>query len=152
MEFLASIHPKIVHFPIAFLLLYPIVELLFIITGKDFFSKVSFIFLSIGVIGAFFAVLSGSQAFELVKNWNQEGREIFNNHQTYANLTVWFYSILLVVKYFLFVKKKLNRILVIVIFVSSLLGGYFVYQAGNYGGKLAEEVIRYSISAGANDK
>ncbi|MBK7630594.1 MAG: hypothetical protein IPJ23_07825 [Ignavibacteriales bacterium] len=146
MEFLASIHPKVVHFPIAFLLLYPIIELLFIISGKDFFSKLSVIFLTIGVIGSLFAVLSGNQAFELVKNWTNEGKEIFNNHQAYANLTVWFYSILLVIKYFLFVKKKLNRILIIVIFVMSLLGGYFVYQAGNYGGKLAEQVILNSSS------
>lgn len=146
MEFLASIHPKVVHFPISFLLLYPIIELLFIISGKDFFSKLSVIFLTIGVIGSLFAVLSGNQAFELVKNWTNEGKEIFNNHQAYANLTVWFYSILLVIKYFLFVKKKLNRILIIVIFVMSLLGGYFVYQAGNYGGKLAEQVILNSSS------
>jgi uncharacterized membrane protein len=147
MEFLASIHPKIVHFPIAFLLMYPIIELLFIITNKDFFLKVSLIFLTIGVIGSLFAVLSGNQAFELVKNWTDEGKVIFNNHQTYANLTVWFYSILLVIKYFLFIKKKLNRALILVIFVLSLLGGFFIYQAGNFGGKLAEQVILNSGSS-----
>lgn len=141
MEFLANIHPKVVHFPIAFLLMYPIIELLFITTGKDLFLKVSFIFLLIGVVGSLIAVLSGNQAFELVKNWTDEGKEIFNNHQTYANLTVWFYSVLLVIKYFLFIKKKLKRTLILVIFVLSLLGGFFVYQAGNYGGKLAEQVI-----------
>lgn len=152
MEFLASIHPKIVHFPIAFLILYPLMELLFIFTNKDFFSKAALLFLTIGVVGALFAVLSGNQAFELVKNWTAEGKDVFNNHQTYANLTVWFYAILLVVRYFLFVKKKLNRTVISVIFVLSLLGGYFVYQAGNYGGKLAEQIILFSNSTDTNRK
>ena len=146
MEFLASIHPKVVHFPIAFLMLYPLMELLFIFTRKDFFSKAAFLFLTVGVVGALFAVLSGNQASELVKNWTAEGKDIFNNHQTYANLTVWFYAILLVVRYSLFVKKKLNRTVISIIFVLSLLGGYFVYQAGNYGGKLADQVVINSIS------
>lgn len=106
--------------------------------------KVSFVFLSIGVIGSFFAVLSGNQAFEIVINWTDQGREIFNNHQTYANLTIWFYSILLAAKYFLYIKKKLNRTIILVIFILSLLGGYFVYQAGNYGGKLSGVVMRQS--------
>lgn len=152
MEFLASIHPKVVHFPIAFLMLYPLMELLFIFTRKDYFSKAAFLFLTIGVVGALFAVLSGNQAFELVKDWTSAGKEIFNNHQTYANLTVWFYAILLVVRYFLFVKKKLNRTIISVIFVLSLLGGYFVFQTGNYGGKLAEQLIIFSHSIDTKQK
>lgn len=152
MEFLASIHTKVVHFPIAFLLLYPIMELLFLITGKNFFSKVSFVFLSIGVIGSFFAVLSGNQAFEFIKNWSDKGKDIFNQHQTYANLTVWFYSILLTGRYFLFIKKKLNRNFIMVLFFVSLFGSYVVYQTGNYGGKLAEQVIRNSILPPTDNK
>jgi len=145
MEFLAGIHPKVVHFPIAFLMLYPLMELIFIFTAKDFFSKSAMLFLAIGVIGSLFAVLSGNQAFEMVKNWTDEGKEIFSSHQTFANLTVWYFSALLVLRYFLFVKKKLNRTIISVIFVLSLFGSYFVYQAGNYGGKLADQVVINSI-------
>jgi uncharacterized membrane protein len=147
MEFLASIHPKVVHFPIAFLMMYPLMELLFLFTRKDFFSKAAMLFLAIGVIGSFFAVLSGNQAFEFVKNWNDESKKIFNEHQTFANLTVWYFSVLLAIRYFLFVKKKLNRTIISGIFVMSLIGGYLVYQAGNYGGKLAEQVIINSTSS-----
>ncbi len=146
MEFLASIHPKVVHFPIAFLMLYPLMELIYLFTGKDFISKVAMLFLAIGVVGSLFAVLSGNQAFEFVRNWTNEGKEIFSSHQTFANLTVWYFSALLVLRYFLFVKKKLNSAIISVIFVLSLVGGYFVYQAGNYGGKLADQVVINSIS------
>lgn len=152
MEFLASIHPKVVHFPIAFLMLYPLMELIYLITFKDFFSRAAMLFLSIGVIGSFFAVLSGNQAFEFVRNWTDEGKEIFNGHQTFANLTVWYFSALLVFRYLLFTKKKLNRIIISVIFVLSLFGGYFVYQAGNYGGKLADQIVINSISSIEKEK
>jgi len=141
MEYLASIHPKIVHFPIAFLMFYPFMELLFLFTGKEYFSKSAMLFLVIGVIGSFFAVLSGNQAFEFVKNWTNEGKEIFSSHQTFANLTVWYFSALLMLRYYLFIKKKLNRKIISVIFVLSLFGGYFVYETGNYGGRLADQVI-----------
>jgi uncharacterized membrane protein len=147
MEFLASIHPKIVHFPIAFLMLYPVMELIYLITGKDFFSKTAMLFLSIGVLGSVIAVLSGNQAYQFVNNWTDEQKKIFESHQTFANLTVWYFSVLLVVRYFLFIKKKLNRTFISIIFVLSLLGGYFVYQAGNYGGKLADQVIINSTSS-----
>lgn len=147
MEFLAGIHPKVVHFPIAFLMFYPLMELFFLITGKDFFSKAAMLFLTIGVIGSFFAVLSGNQAFEFVKSWNDEGKEVFSEHQAFANFTVWYFSVLLVIRYFLFIKKKLNRTIISVIFILSLIGSYLVYQAGNYGGKLAEQVIINSTSS-----
>ena len=152
MEFLAGIHPKVVHFPIAFLMLYPLMELILFFTAKEFFSKAAMLFLAIGVIGSLFAVLSGNQAFELVTNWTDEGKEIFSSHQTFANLTVWYFLVLLVLRYFLFVKKKLNRQIISVIFVLSLLGGYFVYQAGNYGGKLADQVVINSISNTEKEK
>lgn len=152
MEFLAGIHPKVVHFPIAFLMLYPLMELIFLFTSKDFFSKAAMLFLAIGVVGSLFAVLSGNQAFESVRNWTDEGKEIFSSHQTFANLTVWYFSTMLVIRYFLFVKKKLNRLIISVIFVLSLLGGYFVYQAGNYGGKLADQFVINSISNTEKEK
>jgi uncharacterized membrane protein len=141
MEFLANMHPRIVHFPIAFLMLYPLMELIFLFTRKDFFSKSAMLFLAIGVIGSFFAVLSGNQAFELINNWTTLEKEIFHTHQTFANLTVWYFVILLTVRYFFFVKKKLNSIIISVIFVLSLIGFYFVFQAGYYGGKLAEQIL-----------
>jgi len=146
MEYLASIHPKIVHFPIAFLMFYPFMELLFLFTGKEYFLKSAMLFLVIGVIGSFFAVLSGNQAFEFVKNWTNEGKEIFSSHQTFANLTVWYFSALLMLRYYLFIKKKLNRKIISVIFVLSLFGGYFVYETGNYGGRLADQVIYNKFS------
>ena len=151
MEFLAQIHSKLVHFPLAFLMLYPIIELLFLVTKNDFYNKVAFLFLSIGVIGSFFAVLSGNQAFKLVSNWQGESMAIFNSHQTFANFTVWFFTALLILRYVFFIKKKLTNVVVILLFISSLAGSYFVFQTGLYGGKLSKTaVINSTIDSGSN--
>ena len=95
MEFLAEIHPKIVHFPLAFLLLYPLIELLYFVTRKEFYNKSAFLFLLIGVIGALLAVLSGNQAYAMVSEWNPKTLEIFNSHQTFANISIWYFTFLL---------------------------------------------------------
>jgi uncharacterized membrane protein len=145
MEFLANIHPKIVHFPIAFLMLYPVFELLFLVSKKDFYNKVAFIFLLIGVVGSFFAVLSGNQAFETLKNIPDAGKDIFNEHQLYANITVWFFTFILALRYYFFIKKKLSKNIIALFLILSIIGCYVVYQTGNYGGKFSNRVLRMDL-------
>lgn len=141
MEFLANIHPKIVHFPLAFLALYPLMELIFILTKKDFFTKAATLFLVIGTVGALLAVFTGNQAHTYIKNWSDASSNIFDSHQTFANLTMWFFTGLLAIKIYWLIKRKIDLRKIIVLFLLSLLGCYLVYQTGNYGGKLAEKII-----------
>jgi len=141
MEFLAEIHSKLIHFPIALLVIYPFIELLFFITDKEYFNKTSFLFLSVGVVSSFFAVLSGNQAFETINNWSDASKQIFEEHQFYANLTVWFFTALLVIKFIVFKKYSSKRIIALIFFLVSLLGLIAVYQTGHYGGLLSKEVI-----------
>lgn len=140
MEFLAEIHSKLIHFPIALFVIYPFIEFLFFITNKEYFSKTSFLFLILGVISAFFSVLSGNQAFECIINWSANSKQIFEQHQYYANLTVWFFTALLLIKFILFKKYSAKRIIALILFLVSLTGLFFVYQTGHYGGLLAREV------------
>lgn len=144
MEFLANIHPKIVHFPLAFLLLYPIMEFLALITKKEFYSKAANLFLFIGTIGALLAVFTGNQAYTYIKNWQTDNLNIFYSHQTFATITMWYFSGLLVLRLYLYLKKKLNQKTVFILFLLALVGIYFVYQTGNYGGELAKNVIKQS--------
>jgi uncharacterized membrane protein len=152
MEFLAEIHPKVIHFPIAFLMLYPAMELLFLITKKEFFTKAAFLFLLIGVIGALFAVLSGNQAFEAVNKIPGVNKELFNVHQTYANITVWYFTFVLVLRYVFFIKKKLDKKIIAAFLLFAVIGSYFVYQAGNYGGKFSQELTKTVYNLKQNEK
>lgn len=141
MEFLAEIHSKIIHFPIALLVIYPFIELLYFITNKEYFNKTSFLFLSIGVAASIFAVLSGNQAFEMITEWTAASKQIFEQHQYYANITVWFFTALLVLRFAAFKKYSSRRIIPLIFFIVSLLGLIAVYQAGHYGGLLSKQVV-----------
>lgn len=138
MEFLSSLHNKVIHFPIAAFILYPIWELLFLITKKEFFNKIAYLFLCIGIIGALLAVLTGNQAYEMAKHILRADESVFNEHKYFANISLWYFSILLIGRFLVDKKKMLKGKIVLVFFLLALLGAYFVYHTGNYGGKLSD--------------
>ena len=136
MEFLAGLHPKVVHFPIALLSTYVLLELIGFLLKKDFYSKAAHLILFLGIIGAFMAVLTGNQAFAAYEYWNDSSKEVFNIHQTFANLTVWYFTGLLVLRTYLVLKKKFLHTFKYVILILSLPGCFLIYQTAEYGGQL----------------
>jgi uncharacterized membrane protein len=140
MEFLAHLHPKIVHFPIAFLLVYVLLELIGVISGKDFFSKCAHLFLFLGVLGALAAVLTGNQASDVARAWKKAGASIpldlIHKHSDYATFTLWYFTGLLVLRTMLVIKKKFKGYLKYVILVLAFIGAMLVYETGELGGKL----------------
>ena len=139
MEFLSAFHPKVVHFPIAFLLGYFLFELLGIILKKEFLSKAAHLLLFLGVLGAVAAVLTGREAQEAFDYWNKQSGELMETHEMYANLTLWYFAALLVLRTFVAFKKKFVGIVQYVILVLAMVGVYFVFQTGEHGGKMVYE-------------
>ncbi len=136
MEFIGYFHPKIIHFPIAFLLIYALLEIIGVLFKKDFFSKAAHLFLFLGVLGAVAAVLTGKQAFENFEYWNKKASDILEEHEKYANITLWYFAALLVLRTFLTVKKKFTGAVQYVIVVLAIVGTYFVYETGEHGGQM----------------
>jgi len=139
MEFLAELHPKVVHFPIALLITYVILELIGIVFRKEFYLKAAHLILFLGVIGALFAVLTGNQAHIAYQYWNDSSSELFNDHQTFANLTVWYFTGMLVLRTYLVVKKKFSSFYKYIILILALFGCYLIYQTAEYGGDLVKK-------------
>ena len=139
MEFLSAFHPKVVHFPIAFLLGYFLFELLGIILKKEFLSKAAHLLLFLGVLGAVAALLTGRAAEEAFDYWNKQSGELLEEHEMYANLTLWYFAALLVLRTFVAFKKKFVGIVQYVILVLAMVGVYFVFQTGEHGGKMVYE-------------
>jgi uncharacterized membrane protein len=139
MEFLAGLHPKVVHFPIALLLTYVILELIGVVFKKEFYQKAAHLLLFLGVIGAFFAVLTGNQAHTAYKYWSESSSKLFNEHQTFANLTVWYFTGLVVFRTYLVVKKKFSSFYKYIILALAFFGGYLVYQTAEHGGNLIKK-------------
>jgi len=136
MEELAGLHPHIVHFPIALLITYSFVELFGIIFKKDFASKSAYLVLCVGIFFAFLAALTGNQALEIHNDWNEINIPVVENHQLYANLTIWYFSALLILRTVLIIRKKFNGAWKYIFLILLPVGVYFVFRTGNYGGEL----------------
>jgi uncharacterized membrane protein len=143
MEFLSNLHPQIVHFPIAILILYAVFELIGIISKKDSLQKTAHLLLAIGVLTAIAAVLTGNQAAELVKlKLSTNFESLIEEHETFATITLWYFFATLVLRTYLILKKKFNGVYKYLFIPIVLVGVYFIYQTGNHGGKL---VYKYGI-------
>ena len=140
MEFLAQLHPKIVHFPVAFLSIYVLLEITGVLVKKEFFQKTAYLFLFLGVLSAVAAVITGNQASDVASLWEDKGAIIpfglISQHEDYANFTLWYFTGLLVLRTYLVIKKKFKSMFQYLFIVLAIVGGYLIYQTGDLGGRL----------------
>jgi uncharacterized membrane protein len=149
MEPWSFLHAQIVHFPIALLLTYILFEIIGIITGREFFSKAAHLILLLGVIALVFAVLTGNQAEQLARKIHKETAILhaIEEHENYANIALWYFTALLVVRTALVIKKKFIGYLKYSFIVLSLIGAFLIFETGEHGGKL---VYDYGVGINSN--
>lgn len=139
MEFWAELHPVFVHFPIAFFTLYAILELLrwFKINNID---QIALFALLLSVVVAVPTLLSGNQAEMAISqsdmNLNQLQLESIENHANYANILIWYFLGMLILKLYIWFNKKSSLITKICFSLLAVIGAVFVYLTGHSGGQL----------------
>lgn len=138
-NFLAEIHPRVVHFPVALFTTYSILEIIGIAINKEFISKAALLVLCIGVVTAFFAVLTGNQAVDDFKFWNKDSTALLGEHQTYATYLLWFTVLVCGFRIFVVVKKKFIGFTKYLFILFALLIIFLVYQTGQHGGDLVKK-------------
>lgn len=145
MEFLAELHPKVIHFPIAFFILYFLFETSGIILSKEYLSKSAFIVLALGQFFSLLSVLTGNQAHEMIKQIQIDAavyNEFIEQHELFATITLWYFlGVLIARTYFTIKKKFVNKLRYIFVFLG-LIGSVLIYMTGSYGGEL---VFKYGI-------
>ncbi|MEP0860760.1 MAG: hypothetical protein HRF52_04920 [Ignavibacterium sp.] len=149
MEFLAELHHKIIHFPIALLFIYPYIEAVSIFYKKEFFSFTSLVILILGIAASLAAVLTGNQALNSIDKMNPDLYELADKHYTYANIVVWLFSVILFSRIYLQIKKRYEGMWKIILLLIAFAGCYLIYQTGEYGGKTAH--TRISTIFGKNE-
>ncbi|MGB5288107.1 MAG: DUF2231 domain-containing protein [Ignavibacteriaceae bacterium] len=138
-NFLAEIHTKVVHFPIALLTIYSLLEIVGIVFNKEFITKSALLILCLGVISAFLAVLTGNQAYSVVTFWNDQSLVLLNKHQTFATYLLWSSVLICALRIFVTVKKKFNSPVkyIFIIFAIGII--FLVYETGIHGGNLVKK-------------
>lgn len=146
MDFFAHLHPEIVHFPIAFFLIYALLELIGTVLRKEFFSKAAHLFLFLGVLGAVAAVFTGNSAESaaglLAKKSVSIPKGAIGEHENYATLTMWYFTGLLVFRTMYVLKKKFAGKIKYIFVILSLAGALLVFKTGQLGGRL---VYKYGV-------
>lgn len=138
-NFLADIHTKVVHFPIALLATYSVLEIIGIVFNKEFISKSALLILCLGVVSAFFAVLTGNQAVSSFNFWNRESSVLLNEHQTYATYLLWSALIICTIRIFFTVKKKFSGFVKYLFILFALAIIFLTYETGIHGGNLVKK-------------
>lgn len=137
-NFLADIHPRVVHFPIALLATYSILEIVGVLFKKEFISKSALLILCIGVVTSLLAVLTGNQAASDFTFWTEESSTVLNDHHTFATFLLWFSAIVCGLRIYFTVKKKFSGKINYIFLILSLVILYLIYQTGSYGGDLVK--------------
>ncbi len=143
MNELASLHQKIIHFPIAFLATYPFIELTGLIRKSEFIDKLSMVILSIGLFGLILALITGNSNLALYDNLSDIEMKILNEHIFYANYAAWFSGILFLIRIYFSKKIKTSIILRVMFVLISMVILYFILKTGEYGGLTNEIISNY---------
>lgn len=142
MELLDKAHPIVIHFPIAILVLFCILEIGLIFIRRIELNYFSLTLLVLGVFGGVLAVLSGNLSFQKLQSegsLSQINYFFIEKHEYWATLTLWYFFAILIFKLYLVIKKK-NEIMLRIIFVMfTVLGLILLYKTADAGGLLVYE-------------
>lgn len=134
----SHVHPMIVHFPIALLIVGFLTDVAGLIFKRDLLTQTGFYLLILGSLGTIAALLSGEFAGDGIA---EQGllKQAIERHEEAAELSIWLVSITAGARIILVLLKKyvgLLKVAVLVLFFASVLS---IGRTGYYGGKLVYE-------------
>lgn len=142
-EWMSNVHPLIVHFPIALLLIAVAADLAGLILKRYNWIKPAALWLYVlGALGTIGAFISGKQAADVV-HFPTPSYPVISEHADLALYTMLFFSLYAIVRLFAFRKQWDQRSAVAVILFVVAAGGLgLLQQTAEHGGEL---VFRYGV-------
>jgi uncharacterized membrane protein len=132
---LTYIHPMVVHFPIALLIIGFIAEVTGAIFKKEFFSKAALYLVIIGALGVVAAYFSGDFAGDGITETGTL-KQALELHESAAILTVWLVIATALLRTALVLLKKFHGTLQWVSIALFLIATLSIARTGHYGGQL----------------
>jgi len=132
---LSHIHPMIVHFPIALLIVGFLADLIGVVTKKEFFNKSGFYLLILGTLGVVAGYLSGEYAGDGVTEAGALGQAL-ELHESAAFLSLWLMVGTALVRIAAVVFNKYKGGMKVFALILFFLGVLSIARTGYYGGEL----------------
>lgn len=146
MEFFANLHPKFVHFSIALFSIYILLEYFYFFYSKEWLNKTVHLILILAIFLTIGTVLTGNQAeksvIEIIENKATHVKEVLEEHEEYGTLVLWLFAAIAVFRTYILLKKKLTKKTQVILLLLAAIGGYLIFEAGEYGGEL---VYRHGV-------
>ena len=138
-----NIHPMILHFPIALLIIAIFVDVWSVILKKQVWIRYSAIMLyTFGTLAALFAYLSGHEAAESVY-LPPLANSVLYHHSNLALMTVLYFVIFALIRLSSIWKAGKRYVLIsIILLIFTLPGLYLIIETGEHG---AELVYKYGV-------
>jgi len=145
-EWAPNIHPILVHFPIAIILLAVLMDLLnFFLPDKWWDALKTTILYGFGAVTAIAAYYTGSIAADSIF-LPTGAQSVLNEHADWALWTIWFFGIYALLRIAVHWYEKMGQKAIrIGLFVIVLPGIFFLYETGDHG---AEMVFGYGAGTG----
>jgi len=128
-----SLHPLIVHFPIVLLLLAAVFQLFQLFAMKRSLDWVILFCIGFGFIGAYVA---GTFVHPDTKGLSDMAQKVLDNHDTFANYTIWTSAIAAVLKVLSLFVIKQKRSFEIIILIVMGIAVFSISKTGHYGAQL----------------
>ncbi|WP_239984818.1 DUF2231 domain-containing protein [Sporolactobacillus pectinivorans] len=128
------LHPLLVHFPIALLIVGTAFQII-AIWKKDFFDRAALLLLSLGFLSGIIAYLSGDGAEQFAySHWGNSYRSLVHIHKAYATITLLLFGAAVALKIFNSLFKK--RVIAPAVLILCLAGSVTLTLTGHYGGEM----------------
>lgn len=128
-----NLHPMVVHFPIVLLLLAVILQLIQLFIMNRTMDWVILLTIGTGFIGAYVA---GTLVHPHTEGLTEMAQNVLEQHDKYAEWTVWSSALAAVLKVVSLFGLKLKRGFEVAVFVIMAFSAFSVSQAGHYGAQL----------------
>lgn len=135
------LHPALVHFPLAFIMLGALCSLLALLPGK-FFTRMTAFTLVLAAITAYFAHKTGGQAADAFLGKYPNAEYLLGEHAEWADKTYYWsigVGILSVISMAALQSRRLSWLFRLVTMVGAFMLAYFAYETGLHGGKMVYE-------------
>ena len=143
---LTHLHPMLVHFPIALLIVGLLADIAGVLSKREFYTRMGMILLVLGTAGLIAAYFSGHQAAEGLMETGPLSMAV-ESHEEAALLTVWLMVATTMVRLALVVTRRYKGLIQVIPLAIFILGVGSMARTGYYGGEL---VIKHAAGVQLN--